>query len=48
MLYIRGADAYHLAAALRLDPTCAELDFLTGDKNQQSAARAIGFKTPLI
>jgi predicted nucleic acid-binding protein len=47
-IYIRGADAYHLAAAMRLDPSGGELEFLTRDKDQQAAARALGFKTPSI
>lgn len=42
--YVRGADAFHIACALYLDPTALELKFLTADKQQESAARAIGFQ----
>lgn len=43
--YCRGADAYHLATALYLDPSCQELTFLTTDGSQSDVARKIGFKT---
>lgn len=43
--YARGADAFHLACALYLDPTAGELRFLTADKQQEKAAKAIGFTT---
>jgi predicted nucleic acid-binding protein len=41
--YVRGADAFHLACALYLDPKGSELKFLTADKQQEKAAQAIGF-----
>jgi hypothetical protein len=42
--YVRGADCWHLATALYLSPDPAELAFITLDKTQLTAARAIGFK----
>ena len=41
--YVRGADAFHLACALYLDPKASEIKFLTADKQQQKAAQLIGF-----
>jgi hypothetical protein len=41
--YVRGADAWHLACALFLDPDANELMFLTLDKRQRAVAKAIGF-----
>ncbi|MEI6805931.1 MAG: type II toxin-antitoxin system VapC family toxin [Myxococcaceae bacterium] len=41
--YVRGADAFHLACALYLDPKASELQFLTADIQQQKAAQALGF-----
>lgn len=41
--YCRGADAFHLATALSLDPTGAELRFLTADKAQAALAARMGF-----
>lgn len=43
--YIRGADAWHLACALYLDPTASELIFLTLDTRQREVAQAVGFAT---
>lgn len=43
--YVRGADAFHLACALYLDPKANELRFLTADKQQEKAAKALGFTT---
>lgn len=43
--YIRGADAYHLSAALRLDPKRKKLIFLTHDHKQRLSAEKLGFKT---
>jgi predicted nucleic acid-binding protein len=43
--YLRGADAYHLATALYLDPSAKNLSFLTADKEQQDAAQKLGFST---
>ncbi|PWU18116.1 MAG: hypothetical protein C5B49_07695 [Bdellovibrio sp.] len=42
--YIRGADAYHLACALALDPTAEELYFSSTDKKQMAIASSLGFK----
>ena|SRR3989338_8083734 len=41
--YVRGADAFHLACALYLDPKASEIKFLTADKQQQKAAQSLGF-----
>jgi predicted nucleic acid-binding protein len=41
---LRGADLWHLACALYLDPTAKELSFLTLDGPQQRVAAALGFK----
>lgn len=43
--YVRGADAFHLACALYLDPQVSDLVFLTVDKKQDSVAAKIGFRT---
>lgn len=43
--YIRGADAYHLACALALDPKAEELCFCSLDKKQLTIAKALGFKS---
>jgi hypothetical protein len=43
---LRGADLWHVACALYLDPTASELRFLTLDVPQQRVAAALGFKTP--
>jgi predicted nucleic acid-binding protein len=45
--YLRGADAWHLATALYLAETPADLPFLTLDARQQQIAAALGFPTPL-
>lgn len=42
---LRGADLWHVACALYLDPTASELVFLTLDVPQQRLAAALGFKT---
>jgi predicted nucleic acid-binding protein len=44
--YVRGADAWHLAAALYLAPTPAELTFLTLDARQREVAATLGFDAP--
>ena len=41
--YVRGADAWHLACALFLDPDANELVFLTLDRRQRDVAKSIGF-----
>ena len=43
---LRGADLWHVACALYLDPTASELVFLSLDIPQQRTAAALGFKTP--
>ena len=40
---LRGADCWHLAAALYLAETTRDLTFLTLDERQRQAAAAIGF-----
>lgn len=42
---LRGADLWHVACALFLDPTAAELTFLTLDLEQRRVAAAVGFQT---
>lgn len=42
--YLKGADAFHLACALFLDPTCKNLTFVTADKPQAVIAKKLGFK----
>lgn len=44
--YLRGADLWHLATALFLAETPADVDFLTLDAWQGAAAAALGFPTP--
>ncbi len=43
--YCRGADAYHIACALYLDPEKKNLSFLTLDEKQALIARQLGFNT---
>ena len=40
---LRGADLWHIACALYLDPAAGELAFLTLDLKQQRVASAVGF-----
>jgi predicted nucleic acid-binding protein len=40
--YVRGADLWHLAVALFLDPK-REIDFMTLDKRQRDVSRKLGF-----
>ena len=42
---VRGADLWHLAVALFLDPE-REIDFLTLDVRQRDIARRLGFSAP--
>lgn len=42
--YCRGADAYHLASALFLDPEKSNLFFFTLDEKQKLIAKKMGFK----
>ena len=41
--YLRGADAWHVATALYLEPTPRDLAFLTLDVRQRDIARELGF-----
>ena len=41
---LRGADLWHGACALFVDPTAADLGFLTLDERQATVARSIGFR----
>lgn len=43
--YVRGADCWHLAAALFVAPEPGELTFLTLDKRQRDVATTLGFRT---
>jgi len=43
--YVRGADCFHLAAALYRADNPAALTFLTLDARQRIVAKALGFKT---
>ena len=43
---LRGADLWHVACALFLDPTASELAFLTLDVPQRRVAAMLGFATP--
>lgn len=40
--YLRGADLWHLAVALFVDPSC-EIDFLSLDVQQLEISRRVGF-----
>ncbi len=42
---LTGADAWHLACALFLDPGCRELVFLTLDRAQAGIAARLGFRS---
>jgi PIN domain-containing protein len=41
---LRGADLWHIACALYVDPAATELAFLTLDVPQQRVAAALGFR----
>ena len=43
---LRGADLWHVATALYLAESPADVAFLTLDAEQREAARALGFETP--
>jgi len=45
--YLRGADLWHIAVALYLAESPADVDFLTLDSAQRDAAAALGFPTPV-
>ena len=40
---LKGADAWHVACALFVDPSARDLVFVTLDDRQAAAARAVGF-----
>ena len=42
--YCRGPDAYHIAAALYLDPKKQNLTFVSADMTQNQLASKIGFR----
>ena len=42
--YLRGADLWHVAAALYIAPSPRELCFLTLDERQRSLAATLGFR----
>jgi predicted nucleic acid-binding protein len=44
---LRGADAWHLACALRVAPEPEQLAFITLDRTQKAAANALGFRIAL-
>jgi len=44
--YLRGADLWHVACALFLEPHPRELEFATLDKRQKAAAGTLGFPAP--
>lgn len=45
--WLRGADAWHVACALRVSPDAGELGFITLDKKQRAVAAAVGLRTSL-
>lgn len=45
IVYLRGADLWHVACALFLEPHPRELEFVTLDKQQRAVARELGFAT---
>jgi predicted nucleic acid-binding protein len=44
---LRGADAWHVACALRVSPDPRQLGFATLDRPQRTVATALGFRTAL-
>ena len=42
--YLRGADLWHVASALYVAPSPADLHFLTLDERQRSVAATLGFR----
>ena len=42
--YVRGADAWHLACALYLDPGPSELHLISLDQRQLDVGRSLGFE----
>ncbi len=45
--YQRGADLWHLATALYLAESPADIEFLTLDSTQREVAAVVGFSTPV-
>lgn len=45
--YLKGADLWHLACALFLADDPRQIDFLSLDENQRSAARELRFNLPI-
>ena len=45
--WLRGADAWHVACALRVSPDAAQLGFITLDRKQRTVASAVGLRTSL-
>ncbi len=43
--YLRGADLWHVACALFVEPSPRELEFITLDTQQRAVARELGFRT---
>ncbi|HUO83639.1 MAG TPA: type II toxin-antitoxin system VapC family toxin [Thermoanaerobaculia bacterium] len=41
--HLRGADLWHIATALYIDPETSDLTFLTLDQRQRSVAEQLGF-----
>lgn len=41
--YVRGADCWHLASALFLEPKSSSVTFLTLDERQRKVAKELGF-----
>ena len=46
--YLRGADLWHVACALFVDPSSDELEFVTRDTQQRAVARMLGFQVAQI
>ena len=42
--YLRGADLWHVAAALYVAPTPGDMTFITRDRRQRTVAAALGFQ----
>lgn len=42
--YLRGADLWHVAAALYVAPSPGDMAFITRDRRQRSVAAALGFQ----
>ena len=42
--YLRGADLWHVAAALYVAPAPGDMTFITRDRRQRTVAAALGFR----